>query len=298
MTLLPEIVAAYLERRRLMRLSSSRLDQDRRVLQLLLEEMQRRLGEGREIPPSAVRKEDLLKVLTAIRERGVTARYVNAHAASLRVFFRELLTRELLLKNPAEGLGALKDDALPRYVPTEEEMRRLLLVPDVTTRAGLRDRALLELLYGTGLRKRELFSLRLEDVDLAGHTVFIRNGKGAKDRLVPITQQAARWMTEYLKSRPLVSVPNFFLSPLSHRELEPTAFRLHFCSLLVRAGLPERMTTHAIRHACALHLLERGADVVSIQKLLGHAKLDTTAVYLRLTTGHLRTVLERSHPRR
>ena len=295
---LSEAIVTYLARREAGRISRSRLYEDRRALKLLLEAMSDRLRGSGSIPVSAVTKEDLLGTLEALRARPrpFTNHYLNVFVSSWRVFFEDLHRRALILINPTETLRHAKGESLPRDVPSQEEMRRLLQTPDITTDTGIRDVAILELLYGSGLRRIELFKLEIRDVDLSERRVFVRSGKGQKDRVVPMTEEAARWIAAYLRVRPSTSRPNLFLSPLSHRELEGNAFRLHTRELFQKAGLP-KLTPHGIRHACALHLLENGADIVSVKNLLGHARLETTAIYFRLTTSHIKKLLERSHPR-
>lgn len=176
-------------------------------------------------------------------------------------------------------------------------MRRLLEAPDTRTDAGTRDRAILELLYGSGLRRGELVHLDVGDVDLAGGTAFIRDGKGKKDRVVPLTAQAVTWIRNYLAHRPPHPSRRLFLDAKGQRPLSPDIFGYEMRKLFACAGVDERLTLHSIRHACALHLLEGGADLISIKQLLGHASVQTTAVYLKLTTAHLRRELERAHPR-
>jgi integrase/recombinase XerD len=289
-------VALHLTRRAAERVSSSYARDHERALRRLLERVSKRLRR-KSIPVSAVTREDLLAVLGDLRERGLSDGTINSHIGSFRVFFRDMEERGLLLINPAASLRRLPEDPLPRYVPTQEEMRRLLEIPDTVTERGIRDRAILELLYGSGLRRGELLSLELTDLNLADRFVFIREGKGKKDRVVPITEQAARWIAAYLETRTGSPYRRLFLGMKDDKPLNGTSIYLRLKELFRRAGFPKDMTVHAIRHACALHLLERGADVVAVKNLLGHAKLDTTAIYLRLTTGHLARALAQSHPR-
>lgn len=277
-------------------MSQWRLYEDARALKRLLQALQERLG-PQELPISAVTIEDLLRVLAGLRKRELSESQLNSHVSSFRVFFGDLARRGLLLSNPAENLHRVPDQKLPRFVPTQEAMRRLLSVPEVTTEVGVRDRAILEILYGSGLRKMELLRLQIADLDLLGRSLFIKRGKGGKDRVVPLTEEAARWVLEYLRIRPKSLSSHLFLGILSRRAFDPFAFQVHFKALWTKAGLPGQMTTHSIRHACALHLLEGGADVVSVKNLLGHSSIQTTAIYLRLTTAHLKKALARSHPR-
>lgn len=293
---LAQLAAEYIARRRAERISESRVRVDRSALALLVEEM-RRLTSGPEASAVAVTKGHLLLALSRLRDRNLSPGSLNHYIASFRGFFGDLYGRGLLLTNPAEKLHHLPHDALPRQVPTRQEMRRLLEAADLTTPLGRRDRALFELLYGSGLRKSELLKLDVADVDLAERTVFIRSGKGKKDRLVPITEEAARWMATYLSERPKRRSPRFFLGSRLGRPLHVPYLNIRLRELARKASIDRPLTIHAVRHACALHLLEGGADVVSIKNLLGHARLDTTAVYLRLSTEHLKRLLLTHHPR-
>ena len=275
------------------------MGQNRRALFLLLAAVRARLKlpEGQPIPAAAVASEDLLGALAGLRENGRSNGTLSGYASSFRLFFDDLAARNLLLRNPAERLPSFAEDRLPRYVPSFTEMRRLLEAPDTRTDHGTRDRAILELLYGSGLRRAELVTLDVADVDLAGGTAFIRDGKGKKDRVVPLTAQAVTWIRNYLAHRPPHRSRRLFLDAKGQRPLTPDIFGYEMRKLFDSAGVDERLTLHSIRHACALHLLEGGADLISIKQLLGHASVQTTAVYLKLTTAHLRRELERAHPR-
>ncbi|MGA7990279.1 MAG: tyrosine-type recombinase/integrase [Thermoanaerobaculia bacterium] len=296
---LASLIESFLARRYAERITPRQVVGNRRALALLLEAVRKRLGIAwwRPIPVTAVTTEDLLGVIAALRERGLAGGTVSAYASAFRLFFGDLSRRGLLLVDPAERLPSISEDRIPRYVPSWKEMARLLEIPDTTTDAGVRDRAILELLYGSGLRRHELIALETRDVNLEERTAFIRDGKGKKDRVVPITEKAAHWVATYLSRRPPHPSPRLFLDIKGERPLRGTSLLHHFRELFSRAGLQESMGFHSIRHACALHLLEGGADLVSIKKLLGHGSIETTAIYLKLTTTHLRRALRRAHPR-
>jgi len=293
------LIESFLARRKVERLGAGHVASQRRALSRLLSAVRTRLDvpEERPVPVSAVTLEDLLCVLAWLFEHGRANSTVSAHASAFRLFFDDLALRGLLLGNPAERLPSISDDGLPRHVPSFTQMRRLLEAPDTRTDVGTRDRALLEVLYGSGLRSAEVVSLDVSDVNLADATAFIKDGKGGKDRVVPLTGQAVRWITAYLSRRTPSFSPRLFLDARGKRPLRRQRLRKDLKELFRQAGLKEEMTVHAIRHACALHLLEGGADLVSIKQLLGHASVDTTAVYLKLTTAHLQRELERAHPR-
>lgn len=293
---LASLIEEHLRRRTAERLSRSRLFEDRRALSLLEKTLRTRFPKG-PIPIHAVTPEDLDTLFAGLQARGLSVSALGAYIASLHVFFAGLAGRGLLLADPSAHLKRPRGRGLPRNVPTQEDIRKLLAAPDLTTEGGVRDRAILELLYGSGLRRNEALRIKLRDIDLSERTAFIREGKGKKDRAVPITEAAARAVAAYVRLRPAAPHPELFLGVNEpHRPLAPDCFVLAWRRYVAQAGL-RAITPHALRHACALHLLENGADIVSIKNLLGHASLATTAVYLSLTTKHLREAIERHHPR-
>lgn len=218
---------------------------------------------------------------------------------TLKRFFAFLERRGLILQNPMEQLRMPRVVSLPRDVITQASARRLLAVPSPWTVLGQRDRALLELLYGTGLRASECVRTDVGDLDPARHTLLVRNGKGKKDRTVPVVGRAAAALRRYLEeSRPeLVRDPRepaLFLSSFGKRLAKITLG--HIIRAYGRAmGL--RVYPHALRHACATHLLQGGADVRQIQQLLGHKHIDTTMIYTRVAIKDLQEAVGRAHPR-
>jgi integrase/recombinase XerD len=173
--------------------------------------------------------------------------------------------------------------------------------PSPLSALGRRDRAILETLYGTGIRRGECCRLDLMDLDLSEATLLVRNGKGRKDRLVPVPGRAALALDLYLReTRPdLVRDSREMALFLSRegRRLHPTSLNLLVCKHGRAARIPVRPSVHGLRHACATHLLAGGADVRHVQQLLGHRSLETTAVYTKVDVKDLRTVLARAHPR-
>ncbi|MBI1914448.1 MAG: tyrosine-type recombinase/integrase, partial [Planctomycetes bacterium] len=202
-------------------------------------------------------------------------------------------------RNPAAHLPLHKLDVLPRDVLSEREAEAVMNAPEARGPGGRRDRAILETLYGTAIRRSECARLDLEDLDLKEGTLLVRDGKGKKDRLVPVAGRAAIALDVYLREvRPhLVRDPKeraLFLGRLGTRLSKVTI------GLLVRehgraAGV--KLSPHGLRHACATHLVRRGADVRHVQRLLGHSTIETTARYTRVAIKDLREVFERSHPR-
>jgi integrase/recombinase XerD len=221
---------------------------------------------------------------------------------SVKVFFKFLHREGYLLHNPASDLELPKVKKGLPMVLTEAEILKLMSVPNVTTSTGIRDRALLELLYGTGLRNHELCSLTLDLLDLAGHTVRLQQGKGNKPRLLPLGQEAQSWLELYLeKVRPgwlrNSQCQAVFLGRWGEGHLQRASLSALVSRLGRQAGLGKAVTPHALRHSCATHLLRRGGGLRHIQQLLGHEQLSSTEHYTRVELTDLRKVLSRCHPR-
>ena len=228
---------------------------------------------------------------------------------SVRAFFQWMARQHHLLYNPASELELPRQQQrLPRHILSVAEVEQVLNACDTAEPLGLRDRAMLETLYSTGMRRAELTGLRADDVDLNRGTVFVRLGKGAKDRVVPIGERACRWIERYLfQVRPdLVNVDDdgtLFLA--KHGEgMQAKQLSVIARGAIARANLERFADTHPnaachlLRHACATHMLEGGADIRYIQALLGHADLSTTEVYTRVSIQQLKAVHERTHPAR
>jgi integrase/recombinase XerD len=231
---------------------------------------------------------------------GLSPRSVARSVAAIRGFFRFLVLDRRLHESPADDLqGPRAWPALPKFLSIED-VDALIAQPDVTTPLGLRDRALIELLYATGMRVSELLGVRAVDLHLDEHYLSCI-GKGNKERLIPIGEQAAMWIRTYQREgRPVLlkrrSATRLFVNvrggPLS---------RVGFWKILkaygVRARLPGSLSPHVLRHSFATHLLERGADLRAIQMMLGHADLSTTQIYTHVLEARLKTIYDRFHPR-
>jgi integrase/recombinase XerD len=230
---------------------------------------------------------------------------VESKALRLRAvkrLFDHLTASGQLLVHPADHVVELRrKDRLPRSVLTRKQVEQLLAAPDTGTPLGVRDRALLEVLYGTGIRVGELEQVRLGDVDLALQTLHIRCGKGDKPRMVPLGQTAGGWVERYLKEvRPVLAkrreVERALFLVQTGRPLAQTQIRVIVRGYGRRCHLKKPVTPHALRHACATHLLQAGADIRLIQELLGHAHLDSTASYTRVAPVDLKALQSRYHP--
>jgi integrase/recombinase XerD len=250
--------------------------------------------------------DDLIAYASALREQesrrgGKLSECARAaYLERVRAFFGFLSRRGLILRNPADGFMIPRSDRLPRRVLSQAEAQRLMTAPSAWTIMGLRDRAVLETLYGTGLRASECVRTDVTDVDLETGTLFVRNGKGKKDRVMPLPAQTRAALAAYLKdSRPeLVRTRReaaLFVSQEGVR-LRATGLAYILEARSEDAGVP-RVTMHALRHTYATHLLQGGADVRHVQKLLGHASLQSTTIYTRVAVADLRRVLTKRHPR-
>jgi integrase/recombinase XerD len=227
-----------------------------------------------------------------------TQRYLLAGVQQL---FRFLETRGVIVHNPTLDLPLPSWRQLPRATINQEQARRLMAHPDPLTKRGKRSRAILELLYGTGLRVGECARLDLADVNLGPGVLFVRDGKGRKDRVVPLQGRAADAVEIYVRdARPVLlkdpHEPALFLTK------HGTRVRVKAIQYLVRmharrADIPLPLSPHQLRHACATHLLQRGADVRHVQQLLGHARLDSTAIYTQVAHVDLAQAIDRAHPR-
>jgi integrase/recombinase XerD len=257
--------------------------------------------------PRGVSEEHLLRFtrkLATDRPDGAKTLALHTQAAYLgavKRFFAFLAKRDIILVDPSREIPLPKMDKLPRMVLTETQARRLMAAPFPGSAVGLRDRAALETLYGTAIRAGECRRLDLADLDLGQGTLLIRDGKGRKDRMVPIAGRALLALDVYLReARP----------ELSKNPREGALFLTRFGTRLGRtmldiivwkhgkaAGIPRRISSHVLRHSCATHLLKGGADVRHVQELLGHKSLQSTQLYTRVGVEDLRAVLARAHPR-
>jgi len=236
----------------------------------------------------------LRKYLAVLKEKNLTNRTVNRHLSSLRSFFK-FLTREGLLKtNPILSLSSPKQEKhLPQFL-TEDEVTKLIEAALPKDERGLRDRAILETFYSTGIRISELVGLNNEDVDFIGGIAKVM-GKGKKERIVPIGERAIAAIRDYLGKRKKQQ-DALFLNK-SGKRITTRGVRNIVEKYIRIAGIKQGVSPHTLRHSFATHLLNRGADLRSVQELLGHANLSTTQIYTHLTTDRLKAVYDKAHPR-
>jgi len=262
------------------------------------------LREGRMASPVDWRKVDkntIVNYLLYLKEREYASSTVARKIAAVKSFFHYLFQNGFLADDPTATLDSPKvKKRLPRAV-SPEEIERLLAVAKGESPKALRDGAMLELLYATGMRVTELISLNLDDVDLEASTVRCY-GKGAKERILPIHRRAVEALQRYLeKGRPQLlhnggDERALFLNPRGQR-LTRQGLWLIVKEYVQEAGLAPHVTPHTLRHSFATHMLNRGADLRNVQHLLGHASLSTTQVYTRVSSERLREIYNEAHPR-
>lgn len=224
---------------------------------------------------------------------------------SVRVLFRWLVRRGYVLADPTTSITLPKPkQPIPKNILTRREMERVLNMPDVDTPKGLRDRAILELMYSTGLRNTEVRNLKLYDVNAAEGEVHVRCGKGGVDRVVPLGEVAVKYVELYVQeARSMFLVwgeedPGYlFLGRYGQRLGRGTINGRIVQRAAGKAGLKNHVTAHGVRHTCATHLMKGHASLRHIQQLLGHKSLDSTQVYLRVEVGDLKREIKRCHPR-
>jgi site-specific recombinase XerD len=259
-----------------------------------------RWAAGARLQPNTVQFRDLRRYAASLSARGAAPRTVARKLASLRAFYKSLVERDAVSENPADLLSAPKrPQPLPKTLEPEAVARLLDRIP-ARTALELRDRALFELAYSCGLRSEELVTLDLDSVDFDAEQVRVE-GKGSKTRVVPAGEPALRSLRRYLeRGRPALQSgndePALFLSK-SGRRLSGSDVRRRLAVWRRHAGLPAGGTPHSLRHSFATHLLEGGADLRSIQELLGHSSISTTQIYTRVDAARLRTAYRSSHPR-
>jgi len=258
----------------------------------------------------SVTKENLLTYIHflghdfRLRRGGALSEYaVYSRWRSILLFFAFLTKESLLLYNPSIAIERPNAGlSHPRQPLTVEEVERLLSQPDMKTKTGIRDRAILELLYSTGIRRGEMLGLKLFDVDLHDGTLRIRNAKFCKERVVPLGEHAAYYLTYYLDLARNCFVKNdsrentLFVTCFG-RPLDSQALQVTMKKHIDRSGIKKKISLHVLRHSFATHLLEGGADIFSIQELLGHKRVGTTQMYAKASLENLKEVHRNCHPR-
>lgn len=257
--------------------------------------------DGNPPQPSDINMVELRSYVAAMHEAGYAKSTIARRLASLRSFFRFGQRQGWMSSNPAKALrNPRKSQTLPHFLSTED-IGRLLATPPSADDLGLRDRAILETTYSAGLRVSEVVGLNDGDLDFAGGVIRVR-GKGRRERISPLGSFAIKALKKWLARRSLAPdspqgrAAPVFTNRFGNRLTTRSVGRMLEKHLAV-AGLDQRTTPHTLRHSFATHLLDRGADIRSVQELLGHKSLVTTQIYTHVSTANLRTVYEKAHPR-
>jgi len=253
------------------------------------------------IDPRSFGRPHLLRFLSGLQEDGLSARTMARQVSTIRSFFRYLVRERVLAASPVERVRGPKiGRPLPNYL-TPSEVERLLSVPDARSPEGMRDKAMLELMYASGLRASEVVTLRREQVDL--HAAFLRiRGKGGKERVVPVAGPALATLGIYIEQgRPAFlrgkgATNALFLSRRGKPITRQTLWN-RIRKWAREAGIRGRLSPHSLRHSFAGHLLAGGADLRAVQAMLGHADISTTQIYTHVTAERLREIHRKHHPR-
>ncbi|MBI2608103.1 MAG: site-specific tyrosine recombinase XerD [Deltaproteobacteria bacterium] len=247
-----------------------------------------------------LKREIIIQYLAHLYDLGLSSKSVARHLSSLRSFFKFLSQEEKIKENPTCDIEMPKLQKTLPSVLSEEEMKRLLEAPDGKTVLGIRDQAMLELLYATGMRVSELVSLSLHAFDMKIGYLKVQ-GKGSKERLIPFGDIAKEKLEKYLEeSRPKLDKKNnqkdVFLSRKGEK-MSRQSFWLLLKKYTLKAGITKEMSPHTLRHTFATHLLERGADLRVIQALLGHSDISSTQIYTHISRKTLEETYKKFHPR-
>lgn len=242
----------------------------------------------------------ILKYLLALRDDGISIRSRARHLVTIRGFYRFLAQEKILSADPSRIVDLPKAGLKLPDVLSIEEVRSLLEAPDPATSKGMRDAAMLELLYAAGLRVSELIAVKINDVNLEAG--FIRTlGKGSKERIVPIGSHAQRKISEFMTAgRPLLlksRVSPYLFVARAGKPMTRQSFWKLIKKYAVIAGIEKDITPHSLRHSFASHLLEGGADLRAVQMMLGHVDISTTQIYTHVAKDHLKRLHEKYHPR-
>ena len=238
---------------------------------------------------------DVREWIASMSREGLAPSSIARAVSAARSFFRFLMLDRHVLRDPTEDIHTpQKSSHLPKFL-TEEEMERLLRAPDIKTDVGVRDRAMLELMYAAGLRVSELCGLKVSDVDLDGAIVTC-HGKGSKQRRIPIGKSAVHWLQRYIAVRNRLGSNNPVLFVNRGRALTRQLAWSIIKTYAAKAEVPN-ISPHTLRHSFGTHLMQHGADSRSVQALLGHSDISTTEIYTHITDLHMRKAYDRFHPR-
>jgi integrase/recombinase XerC len=259
-----------------------------------LEEFKKFIKSNEEIDIKEIDYFILRKFLSLLNKKKLNKRTISRKISTLKSFFKFLLRERILKNNPAASLIYPRlDKPLPKFL-TEEEVKKILKLPDTDKLLGLRDKAILEFLYSTGARVSEMVSIKLDSLDLIGGVVKV-TGKGRKERLLPLGEPAIETIRRYLSSRS-DSQRALFLNK-NNKPLGDRGVRSIISKYIKNAALSLDVSPHVFRHSFATHLLNHGADLRSVQELLGHSSISTTQIYTHVSLDSLKKMYQKAHPR-
>ncbi len=253
------------------------------------------IDESINLPLVRISKIDINKYIAQLFKNGLKSSSVNRKISTIKSFFIFLLKKKHILVSPVEDIEMIKQE---KYLPismSEKEVELLLESPNLDSFIGIRDRAMIEMLYATGMRVSELINLKITDIDHNRLVVKVM-GKGSKERLIPYGEVASDYLNVYLKNRKEINSNEIFLSNRG-KKITRSAFWNRIKLYLKKENLKESISPHTLRHAFATHLLNRGADLRSVQILLGHSDLSTTQIYTHIAKQRLGEILKKHHPR-
>jgi len=270
------------------------------TLEAYEQDVQHCLNHLENCPPGRITRKDLLSFLVKCQEKGLSSRSIARTISSLRAFFRFLLTEGIIQEDPTDLLESPRGWLKPPKTLNQKEVEALLNLPKGTDPLGIRDDTMIELLYATGLRVSELTSLKLEAINFQSG-FLITMGKGSKERIIPIGDVCLGKLKIYLEiARPQLlkgrPCPTLFMNRAG-KKMSRQAFWYRLKRYVQRAGITKPFSPHTLRHSFATHLLERGADLRSVQMMLGHADITTTQIYTHVTRERLKKIHQEHHPR-
>lgn len=250
--------------------------------------------------PQDIRKQDIMAFLSWQLDEGAAYSSVARSLSSIKTMYKFLILEGYTENNPSSDLETPKIQRKLPQVLSIEEVDRLMEQPNVLLPLGIRDRAMLELMYGTGIRISEMLDLQIEDINITAG--FMRcMGKGRKERIIPVNQTAIDWIQRYLARGRNLLVKSHLERVLfvnsNGRRLSRQGFFKILAQYVAKAELKKEVSPHTLRHSFATHLLENGADLRAVQEMLGHADISTTQIYTHLTKSRLREVFQQYHPR-
>ena len=253
------------------------------------------VDESINLPLVRISKIDINKYIAQLFKNGLKSSSVNRKISTIKSFFIFLLKKKHILVSPVDDIEMIKQE---KYLPismSEKEVELLLESPNLDSFIGIRDRAMIEMLYATGMRVSELINVKITDIDHNRLVVKVM-GKGSKERLIPYGEVASDYLNAYLKNRKEINSNEIFLSNRG-KKITRSAFWNRIKLYLKKENLKESISPHTLRHAFATHLLNRGADLRSVQILLGHSDLSTTQIYTHIAKQRLGEILKKHHPR-